>query len=394
MSEQVPKTPRNSKTKSSETQTKARSNRSKSRTKPTQQAEKKPRVTTKKTISQKNNTVKKNYLKVVFASLIVVILAVSLWLYQGLFSALAMPSTGYKIAIEKGSSYSQVLQQLEKDQLLPSALLAKAYLKVNAPKNLQIGTYLFKQPISLVRLLTQLSKGEGLVMTKITVIEGTTFKQLRQQIEKNSEIKQTLLGKSDVEVLAMLGVPIQHPEGLFAPDTYIFALDDTDLKVLKRLYQQQEKILNKAWQNRAENLPYKTPYEALIMASIVEKETGAAAERPLIAGVFINRLRIGMRLQTDPTVIYGMGDNYNGNIRKSDLLTYTPYNTYKINGLPPTPIALPSKAAIEAALQPAKTQALYFVAKGDGSGEHTFSDSLAAHNQAVADYLQTRRERR
>lgn len=394
MSEQVPKTLRNSKTKSSETQTKARSNSSKSRTKPTQQAEKKPRVTTKKTISQKNNTVKKNYLKVVFASLIVVILAVSLWLYQGLFSALAMPSTGYKISIEKGSSYSQVLQQLEKDQLLPSALLAKAYLKVNAPKNLQIGTYLFKQPISLVRLLTQLSKGEGLVMTKITVIEGTTFKQLRQQIEKNSEIKQTLLGKSDVEVLAMLGVPIQHPEGLFAPDTYIFALDDTDLKVLKRLYQQQEKILNKAWQNRAENLPYKTPYEALIMASIVEKETGAAAERPLIAGVFINRLRIGMRLQTDPTVIYGMGDNYNGNIRKSDLLTYTPYNTYKINGLPPTPIALPSKAAIEAALQPAKTQALYFVAKGDGSGEHTFSDSLAAHNQAVADYLQTRRERR
>lgn len=231
-------------------------------------------------------------------------------------------------------------------------------------------------------------------MTKITVIEGTTFKQLRQQIEKNSEIKQTLLGKSDVEVLAMLGVPIQHPEGLFAPDTYIFALDDTDLKVLKRLYQQQEKILNKAWQNRAENLPYKTPYEALIMASIVEKETGAAAERPLIAGVFINRLRIGMRLQTDPTVIYGMGDNYNGNIRKSDLLTYTPYNIYKINGLPPTPIALPSKAAIEAALQPAKTQALYFVAKGDGSGEHTFSDSLAAHNQAVADYLQSRRERR
>ena len=130
------------------------------------------------------------------------------------------------------------------------------------------------------------------------------------------------------------------------------------------------------------------------MASIVEKETGAAKERPLIAGVFINRLRIGMRLQTDPTVIYGMGESYNGNIRKSDLLAYTPYNTYKINGLPPTPIALPSKAAIEAALQPAQTQALYFVAKGDGSGEHTFSDTLVAHNQAVAAYLQARRERK
>lgn len=391
MSEQPPRKP---KVKSNETQTKARSNRSKSRTQPTQQAEKKPRVTTKKTVVQKNTTVKASYLKVVIASMVVVILAISLWLYQGLFSALAMPSTGYKIAVEKGSNYSQVIQKLQQDQLLTSNFLAKLYIKFNAPKNLKIGTYLFKQPVSLVQLLTQLSKGEGLVMTKITVIEGTTFKQLRQQLAKNPDIKQTISEKSDSEILAILGVSTQHPEGLFAPDTYIFALDETDIKVLKRLYQQQEKILAKAWQNRAENLPYKTPYEALIMASIVEKETGAAPERPLIAGVFINRLRIGMRLQTDPTVIYGMGDSYNGNIRKSDLLAYTPYNTYKINGLPPTPIALPSKAAIEAALQPQATQALYFVAKGDGSGEHNFSETLATHNQAVADYLQARRERR
>lgn len=391
MSEQSPRKP---KTKSNETQTKARSNRSKSRTQSTQQTEKKPRVTTKKTVSPKNNTVKKSYLKVVIASVVVVVLAISLWLYQGLLSALAIPSTGYKLAIEKGSNYSQVVQKLQEDQLLTSNFLAKAYVKFNAPKNLKIGTYLFKQPVSLVQLLTQLSKGEGLVMTKITVIEGTTFKQLRQQLAKNPDIKQTISQKTDREVLAILGVSAQHPEGLFAPDTYIFALDETDIKVLKRLYQQQEKILVKAWQNKAANLPYKTPYEALIMASIVEKETGAAPERPLIASVFINRLRLGMRLQTDPTVIYGMGDSYNGNIRKSDLLSYTPYNTYKINGLPPTPIALPSKAAIEAALQPQATQALYFVAKGDGSGEHNFSETLAAHNQAVADYLQARRERR
>lgn len=391
MSEQSPRKP---KAKSNETQTKPRTNRSKTATQSTQQTEKKPRVTTKKTVSPKNNTVKKNYLKVVIASMVVVILAISLWLYQGLFTALAIPSTGYKLAVEKGSSYSQVIQKLEQDQLLPNSFLAKGYLKLNSPKNLKIGTYLFKQPVSLVQLLTQLSKGEGLVMTKITVIEGTTFKQLRQQLAKNPDIKQTISQKSDSEVLAILGVSAPHPEGLFAPDTYIFALDETDIKVLKRLYQQQEKILAKAWQNKAANLPYKTPYEALIMASIVEKETGAAAERPLIAGVFINRLRLGMRLQTDPTVIYGMGDSYNGNIRKSDLLSYTPYNTYKINGLPPTPIALPSKAAIEAALQPQATQALYFVAKGDGSGEHNFSETLAAHNQAVADYLQARRERR
>ena len=391
MSEQPAKTPRKRRAKSTETVAKAKTSRSK--TQSASSSEKKPRVTSRK---KKTETMvsKQSYFKVVAAFVMVVILAVSLWLYQGLWSPLAISSSGYKISIEKGSSYSQVIQQLEKDQLLPSSILAKAYLKFNAPKNLQIGTYLFKQPISLVRLLAQLSKGEGLVMTKITIIEGTTFKQLRQQIEKNSDIKQTLIGKSDAEVLSILGVPLQHPEGLFAPDTYVFALDESDVKVLKRLYQQQEKILAKAWQNKAANLPYKTPYDALIMASIVEKETGAAKERPLIAGVFINRLRIGMRLQTDPTVIYGMGVSYNGDIRKSDLLAYTPYNTYKINGLPPTPIALPSKAAIEAALQPAQTQALYFVAKGDGSGEHTFSDTLVAHNQAVAAYLQARRERK
>lgn len=390
MSEQPAKTPRKRSAKSSEMLSKPKKNVTQS----ANRSEKKPRVTTKKTVVQKNTTVKASYLKVVIASMVVVILAISLWFYQGLFSALAMPSTGYKIAVEKGSNYSQVVQKLQQDQLLTSNFLAKLYIKFNAPKNLKIGTYLFKQPVSLVQLLTQLSKGEGLVMTKITVIEGTTFKQLRQQLAKNPDIKQTISEKSDSEILAILGVSTQHPEGLFAPDTYIFALDETDIKVLKRLYQQQEKILAKAWQNRAANLPYKTPYEALIMASIVEKETGAAPERPLIAGVFINRLRLGMRLQTDPTVIYGMGDNYNGNIRKSDLLTYTPYNTYKINGLPPTPIALPSKAAIEAALQPQATQALYFVAKGDGSGEHNFSETLVAHNQAVNAYLQARRERR
>lgn len=392
MSEQPAKTPRKRSPKTNEAAAKPKVTRSRKAPQSTNQTEKKTRVTRKKEMTKP--VAAHSYLKVVFTGLLVILLAISLWLYNGLFKAIAVPSTGYKLSIERGSSYSQVIQQLDKDQLLPSGFLAKAYLRFNAPKNLQIGTYLFKQPLSLVQLLRQLSKGEGLVMTKITVIEGTTFKQLRQQIEKNPDINQTLIGKSDTEVLKILGLPAQHPEGLFAPDTYIFALDEKDVKVLKRLYQQQEKILAKAWQARAENLPYKTPYDALIMASIVEKETGAAAERPLIAGVFINRLRIGMRLQTDPTVIYGMGDGYNGNIRKSDLLAYTPYNTYKINGLPPTPIALPSKAAIEAALQPAKTQALYFVAKGDGSGEHMFSDTLTAHNQAVAAYLQARREKR
>ena len=188
-----------------------------------------------------------------------------------------------------------------------------------------------------------------------------------------------------------LGLTETHPEGLFAPDTYIFPPNETDVKILKRLYHQQQSILQKAWAGRAANLPYRSAYEALIMASIVEKETGNKIERAQIAGVFVRRLQVGMRLQTDPTVIYGMGDSYNGNIRKADLLTFTPYNTYRINGLPPTPIALPSKAAIEAALHPAESNAVYFVAKGDGSGTHNFTDNLAAHNQAVQAYLQARK---
>jgi UPF0755 protein len=275
--------------------------------------------------------------------------------------------------------------------VVKNLFLAKLYLKISKNKPLQMGTYLFKEPTSLVKLLRQLTNGDGLMMAKITVIEGTTFKQLLAQLATDERIKHTLKDKNPQEVLQSLELTETHPEGLFAPDTYIFSLNETDVKVLKHLYQQQQKILQQAWQTRADNLPYKTPYEALIMASIVEKETGAAVERPQIAGVFIKRLQLGMRLQTDPTVIYGLGDNYDGNIRKADLLAYTPYNTYKINGLPPTPIALPSQAAIKAALNPLINDNIYFVAKGDGSGMHNFSANLAQHNQAVADYLQARK---
>jgi UPF0755 protein len=189
---------------------------------------------------------------------------------------------------------------------------------------------------------------------------------------------------SDAELLQAIGAEENHLEGLLFPDTYFYAPHTSDLDVLRRAYRLQHDKLLAAWETRAQGLPYRTPYEALIMASIVEKETGAAAERPRIAGVFINRLKLGMRLQTDPTVIYGLGDRFDGNLRRDDLQRDTPYNTYTRTGLPPTPIAMPSEAAIEAALNPAKTDALYFVARGDGT--HVFSSTLEAHNRAVNRY--------
>ncbi len=184
--------------------------------------------------------------------------------------------------------------------------------------------------------------------------------------------------------MQLVGNSESHPEGLFFPDTYYFDRNTQDITVLKRAYESMHEKLEKAWLGRDDHLPYKSPYEALIMASIIEKETGKASERKMIAGVFINRLRIGMRLQTDPTVIYGLGDQYDGNIRRKNLESDTPYNTYTRAGLPPTPIAMPGLASIEAAMHPAETKALYFVGKGDGS--HVFSSTLAEHNRAVIKY--------
>ncbi|PTQ89368.1 endolytic transglycosylase MltG [Agitococcus lubricus] len=353
----------------------------------------KPRAKRATTRIPKNNPPQKQFhlLRSSVIMVLVCLCALLAWGYWGLLKTIDVPTAGYKLQIDKGQHYADVIEQLNSDGVLPSTVWAKLYLRFHTTKPLQTGTYLFKPPLNTMQLLAQLSNGEGLVMTKITVVEGISFKQLRQQLARHPQVKQTLSHKTDSEVLALLGIEERHPEGLFAPDTYIFPPDETDIKILSRLYQQQQKILKQAWANRAANLPYQSPYDALIMASIVEKETANAAERPQIAGVFVRRLQQGMRLQTDPTVIYGMGDSYNGNIRKTDLLTYTPYNTYRINGLPPTPIALPSKAAIEAALNPAAGTEVYFVAKGDGTGRHTFSTTLNEHNRAVQAYLQARK---
>ncbi len=299
-------------------------------------------------------------------------------------TSLNLTPQAQEITIQPKSGLRSIANQLVDQQVLsnpwPFIVLAKVLQK---EQNLKAGDYTLNKNITPYQLLLSLNHGKA-TQGSITFIEGKTFKQMREKIAKNDAIKNTTLELSDAKIMAMIGKGEPHAEGLFFPDTFYFDRGTQDVVLLKRAYDSMQAKLNQAWENRDPNLPYKNSYEALIMASIVEKETGKASERPMIAGVFLNRLRIGMRLQTDPTVIYGMGEDYDGNIRRKDLLADTVYNTYTRSGLPPTPIAMPGLASIEAALHPEKTKALYFVGKGDGS--HVFSNSLIEHNRAVTKY--------
>jgi UPF0755 protein len=251
---------------------------------------------------------------------------------------------------------------------------------------IKAGRYEIAARASPSEIFAQLAAGR-VILEALTIIEGWRFRDLRNAIEMHPAVEVTLRGKSDAEVMAAIGKPQEHPEGRFFPDTYRFAAGTTDQALLTLAYEKMATIVTEAWSQRADDLPIKTPYEALILASIIEKETALASERPQIAGVFTARLRLGMRLQTDPTVIYGLGDRYDGNIRERDLRTDTPYNTYTRAGLTPTPIALPSREAVFAAVQPRETGALYFVATGLGDGSHHFSATYEEHNQALARYL-------
>jgi len=248
---------------------------------------------------------------------------------------------------------------------------------------LKAGNYELKPGTTPMTLIDQLVRGE-FAQESLAIIEGWTFKQMRQAIDAHPKIRHDTAGLSDKELLAKITTEYKHPEGLFFPDTYLFAKGSSDLQIYRQAHALLQKRLEEAWSKRAASVPYKSPYEALIMASIVEKETGQKSERNMIAAVFVNRLRLGMLLQTDPTVIYGMGDRFQGNIRKKDLETDTPYNTYTRPGLPPTPIALPGAESLAAALNPATSNALYFVARGNGTSE--FSNNLADHNRAVNKY--------
>ena len=259
-------------------------------------------------------------------------------------------------------------------------LLARVLGKGHAIK---LGVYTLDRPLTPLQLLDKFERGE-VSQVAVQFIEGWTLREVRAVLASQPLLRNDSAGMSEAELAQAIGADDMRLEGRLFPDTYFFAPHSSDLDVMRRAYRLQQQKLQAAWEARAPGLPYRTPYEALIMASIVEKETGAAFERPTIAGVFINRLRIGMRLQTDPTVIYGLGERFDGNLRRVDLQRDTPYNTYTRGGLPPTPIAMPSEAAILAALNPEKTTALYFVSRGDGT--HVFSSTLDAHNRAVNRY--------
>lgn len=304
------------------------------------------------------------------------------WVMQ---RAVPMPAPTVDYMVESGMGPRQIARQMTAAGIEvheDSFVLLARYSE--ADKKLQAGAYQAEQGDTLWTLLQRMVDG-NMMQTRITFVEGWTFAQMMRQISNHEQIKQTLADASQEEILAQLGIEADHPEGLFHPDTYVFVPGTPDIVLLQRAYEAQLALIEELWPQRDENLPLETPYEALILASIVEKETGRAEDRARIAGVFINRLRTGMLLQTDPTVIYGMGENYQGRIRKSDLTTDTPWNTYTRPGLPPTPIALPSKEAILAVLHPEAHDYYYFVARGDGSSE--FSKNLTQHNRAVAKYI-------
>jgi UPF0755 protein len=315
---------------------------------------------------------------------IITLLLFFVWLNHYANTPLPLISAEKIVVIKPNSGLSSIANQLVAQGVfhnaLPFILLARSLNKQSA---LQAGEYTFEAEATPLTILLALNQGKTTKGT-ITFIEGKTFKDMRVKLQSNSAIENTINNVSDAAVMQLIGASQKHPEGLFFPDTYHFNKGTKDIVILKNAYNAMMQKLAIAWQNRADNLPYQNSYQALIMASIIEKETGKASERQTIAGVFVNRLRMGMLLQTDPTVIYGMGDTFDGNIRRKDLRKDTDYNTYTRSGLPPTPIAMPSLAAIEAALHPEKTKALYFVGKGDGS--HEFSNSLVQHNRAVAKY--------
>jgi UPF0755 protein len=305
------------------------------------------------------------------------------WL-QDPIAGLVTPAT---FEVPRGASLSSVARRLEKEGLLdrPESWVRHANREKLATR-LKAGEYRLQPGTSPARLLDQFVAGD-VVLHAVTLLEGWTFRQALAAIQSHPQVKSELEGLDDARILARLGLREAHPEGLFFPDTYRFPRGTTDRELLRQAHARLESELAAAWSRRADGLPLDSPYEALILASLVEKETGASEERPLIAGVFVNRLKRGMRLQTDPSVIYGVGAKFDGNLRRRDLETDTAYNTYLRAGLPPTPIALAGGEALDAAVRPTATKSLYFVATGLGDGRHYFAESLATHNVNVSRHL-------
>ncbi|PLC54200.1 aminodeoxychorismate lyase [Pollutimonas nitritireducens] len=301
----------------------------------------------------------------------------------------AMDTERVDFVVESGSRPRTIAQLMNKSgiKINEDAFVALARL-TGRDTLIKAGAYEAVRGDTPRALLERMANGD-MSQTQITLVEGWSYQRIRQALEQNPQVKQTLASVSDEEIAQKLAITESSLEGLFYPDTYVFVPGSSDFDILRRAYHAQQQLLASAWEERDPDLPLTKPYDALILASIVEKETGHSADRQRVAGVFINRLRLGMPLQTDPTVIYGMGDTYQGRIRKKDLTTDTPWNTYTRGGLPPTPIASAGKAALLSVLHPEAHKFLYFVSRGDGSSE--FSQNLADHNRAVSKYILGRR---
>ncbi len=325
---------------------------------------------------------------------ILVTATVALQVNRFMTSSLPIPDAGLEFEISSGSSFAAVARNLIDMGVIENDRWFRLYVRWNRQASaIQAGEYLIEAGATPKSLLEQFTSG-AVRLHAFTIVEGWNHRDLLQALHAHEAIDAVMTNEDWPALLESLGANVSHPEGLFLPETYRFPRNTTDKELLGQAYELMDGVLTEEWQARSENTPIKSPYEALVLASIVEKETARASERPKIAGVFARRLDKRMRLQTDPTVIYGIGPGFNGNLTRNDLQTDTPYNTYTRRGLPPTPIAMPGRAAINAALNPADGKELYFVATGLGDGSHKFSETKEEHDAAVAAYLQRLRKQR
>ena len=306
--------------------------------------------------------------------------AVAGWLHE----PLTLATDPVEVSIELGTAPRDIAQAwVQAGVQAPPMWLYQWFRWSGQARKIRAGSYEIERGTTPIQLLDKMVRGDD-TQAVVRLIDGWTFRQFRAELAKSDALKPTTAALTDEQLMAALGAPGMAPEGRFFPDTYAFSKGTADLHVLQRAYRAMQQRLDAAWRERAADTPLRNADDALVLASIVEKETGATADRGKVAGVFVNRLRIGMPLQTDPSVIYGLGTAFDGNLRKRDLQADTPFNTYTRAGLPPTPIAMPGKAALLAAVRPDATRALYFVARGNGSSE--FSETLAEHNRAVSLY--------
>jgi UPF0755 protein len=320
-------------------------------------------------------------LRSILFTFFLLLLAIGAWVYFFCYSPIQDPQ-GARYIIHEGKSFQSVTEDLANQNIIHSSHLFNLLIRWHGyDHKLKAGEYLFPKGATPFRILQQIVTGTGLVQHPFTIIAGWNFKQVREALEKESLLQHTITNLTDQQIMTQLGQPNLNPEGEFFPDTYFFTADSADIKLLKRSFKAMQVKLNNAWQNRMSGLPYATPYQALIVASLIEKEAHFDIERPIISGVILNRLNKKMLLQIDASVIYGLGSRYDGTLYKKNLKENTPYNTYLRAGLPPTPIAMPGLSSIQAAMQPAIHDYIYYVARGDGY--HQFSKSFNDHSKAI-----------